>query len=95
MLAALTGPRSFGGKMNVIPAFSTLRVTAHVSLHEALGGARDDHALAHHHGGWSSRTPPSQACSAAARASVWRHSTRKRARTGCSVARNRDDRADP
>ncbi|TQF81811.1 4-hydroxythreonine-4-phosphate dehydrogenase [Elioraea sp. Yellowstone] len=36
MFAALTGHRGFFGEMNVIPAFSTFRVTSHVSLREAL-----------------------------------------------------------
>jgi 4-hydroxythreonine-4-phosphate dehydrogenase len=37
MFAALTRHRGFFGEMNVIPAFSTFRVTSHVSLREALG----------------------------------------------------------
>lgn len=36
MFAALTDHRGFFGEMNVIPAFSTFRVTSHVSLREAL-----------------------------------------------------------
>lgn len=37
MFAALTRHQGFFGEMNVIPAFSTFRVTSHVSLREALG----------------------------------------------------------
>lgn len=37
MFSALTQHRGFFGEMNVIPAFSTFRVTSHVSLREALG----------------------------------------------------------
>jgi 4-hydroxythreonine-4-phosphate dehydrogenase len=37
MFAALTQHQGFFGEMNVIPAFSTFRVTSHVSLREALG----------------------------------------------------------
>lgn len=36
MFAALTGHHGFFGEMNVIPAFSTFRVTSHVSLRQAL-----------------------------------------------------------
>jgi 4-hydroxythreonine-4-phosphate dehydrogenase len=36
MFAALTGHQGFFGEMNVIPGFSTFRVTSHVSLREAL-----------------------------------------------------------
>ncbi|HXF66140.1 MAG TPA: 4-hydroxythreonine-4-phosphate dehydrogenase PdxA [Burkholderiales bacterium] len=36
MFAALTGHRGFFGEMNVIPEFSTFRVTSHVALRQAL-----------------------------------------------------------
>jgi len=37
MFASLTGHSGFFGEMNVIPEFSTFRVTSHIALREAIG----------------------------------------------------------